>query len=557
MSPPADVGRFRLLASALAGRSIEVTEAAAGSPTWNDGRTIHLDERLPADQWAAAVAIQAVLVGAGSLVAEIVAVLRRRSGLADRYLAVEAHRALASYDGALPPAVRQLIDPRVASQSGSPHESLELAASGRPVELLPSVFGAIRPRDIARAAADGSVGGSDVHRPRSQPARALADFSDDERPEDAGSAFDVSSPVGGGGAIGRLLRRMLRDTRAGGAGPPGADAPTHRLRVGSGGSGRRAISTGRPVVIDDRSPLASPAACRYPEWDLHRRTYRPQWCTVTEVAPADGGSHPLAAPNTHWLRLPLTKVVLDFDRRRRQLQGDELDLDAIVDSAVERAGGGRPSEAVYVDTLRRRRDLAVLVLLDVSGSAREPGVGGRSVHEHQRATAAALTFAFNDLGDRVALYGFRSVGRSDVQLLPLKRFEDRAGGAVLERLGDLEPGAYTRLGAAIRHAAHVLQARGGARRRLLVVLSDGFAYDHGYDGEYGEADARRALFEARRRGVGCLCLSVGTTTDVAALARVFGTASYAVVPNPAELGGIARRLFVSALKSAEEQRRSA
>ena len=61
-------------------------------------------------------------------------------------------------------------------------------------------------------------------------------------------------------------------------------------------------------------------------------------------------------------------------------------------------------------------------------------------------------------------------------------------------------------------------------RRLLVVLSDGFAYDHGYEGLYGEADARRALVEARRRGVGCICLSVASEAEPAALRRVFGVA---------------------------------
>ena len=52
----------------------------------------------------------------------------------------------------------------------------------------------------------------------------------------------------------------------------------------------------------------------------------------------------------------------------------------------------------------------------------------------------------------------------------------------------------------IRHGSAVLEARGGTSRRLLVVLSDGLAYDHGYERTYGAADARRALIEARRRG---------------------------------------------------------
>ena len=82
------------------------------------------------------------------------------------------------------------------------------------------------------------------------------------------------------------------------------------------------------------------------------------------------------------------------------------------------------------------------------------------------------------------------------------------------------------------------------------MLSDGFAYDHGYEGRYGEADARRALAEARRRGVGCLCLSVGADAEPAALRRVFGAAAHATVPRR-QLPAVIGPLFRAALRSAE------
>jgi nitric oxide reductase activation protein len=124
------------------------------------------------------------------------------------------------------------------------------------------------------------------------------------------------------------------------------------------------------------------------------------------------------------------------------------------------------------------------------------------------------------------------------------------------RLGGLAPAAYTRLGAAIRHGTAVLERDGGTSRRLLVVLSDGFAYDHGYEGPYGEADARRALAEARRRGMGCVCVSIGADTDVHALRRVFGTAAHATIPRATQLAGVVGPLFRSALRSAQRQRRA-
>jgi nitric oxide reductase activation protein len=185
--------------------------------------------------------------------------------------------------------------------------------------------------------------------------------------------------------------------------------------------------------------------------------------------------------------------------------------------------------------------------------SKRSGAAGGTVHEQQRGLAAALSSALHDLGDRVALYAFHSQGRSAVRLVPGKRFDDDVDTLVLR---SLEPGAYSRLGAAIRHGAAVLEDRGGTSRRLLVVLSDGLAYDHGYEPVCGAADSRRALAEARRRGTGCLCLTVGASTDADALRRVFGSTAHATIPTPEQLGRVIGPLFRSALRGADGRRAS-
>jgi nitric oxide reductase activation protein len=297
-------------------------------------------------------------------------------------------------------------------------------------------------------------------------------------------------------------------------------------------------------------------ATRYPEWNVFTRSYRPDWCTVTEIEPPSVDADVGAPPHARSLRRSLGRLGLDLERRRRQLQGDDVDLDAAIEARVEVAARSVPDEAVYVDRTRTRRELSVLVLLDTSGSAGEPSGAGGTVFDHQRAAAAALTQALHDLGDRVALYGFSSQGRRAVQLTPVKRFADRYDGRTRRRLAGLVPGAYTRLGAAIRHGSSVLEEQGGTARRLLVVVSDGFAYDHGYEGAYAEADARRALAEARRRGTACLCLSIGADTDVAALRRVFGSAAFASFPRSDQLAAVAGPMFGPAIRFAASQRRT-
>ena len=246
---------------------------------------------------------------------------------------------------------------------------------------------------------------------------------------------------------------------------------------------------------------------------------------------------------------------MGLDSCHRQVQGADIDIDAAVEARVDVMAGSAPDEAIYIDSLRRRRDLSVLLLLDVSGSVAEPGPTGERIHEQQRTAAAALMVALHHLGDRVALYAFHSQGRSAVHLAPVKRFDDGLDGLVMRRLHGLVPGAYSRLGAAIRHGAAVLEKQGGTSRRLLVVLSDGLAYDHGYERTYGAADAHRALAEARRQGNGCLCLTIGAGTDAEALRRVFGSAAHAAIPRPEQLRHVIGPLFRSAIRSAEVRRR--
>ena len=248
---------------------------------------------------------------------------------------------------------------------------------------------------------------------------------------------------------------------------------------------------------------------------------------------------------------------MGLHRRHRQPQGDDIDIDAAVEARVEVRAGSVPDEAVYLDSMRKRRDLSVLLLLDISGSASEPGTLGRTVHQQQRTAITNLAVALHDLGDRVSIYGYYSQGRTTVSMVPVKRFDEHLDAVILRRLNSLEPGAYSRLGAAIRHGSSVLEGRGGTSRRLLVVLTDGLAYDHGYERDYGAADSRRALNEARRRGIGCVCLTVGAGTDARSLKKVFGSAAHATVGQPERLVGVIGPLFRSAIRSAEVRRRIA
>jgi nitric oxide reductase NorD protein len=555
-------GALGMLASALAGVPVAVAELQPGESPWTDGHTIYVDPSVRARTKLAAVAVQASMIAAGSLDPDVVRPLVRHPRLARRYLAIEGHRALVVNSDLLPRILASLGNRDIASRSDSPAASLRIADGRVAIDDPAPEFGVIRAAKVLAVcsrAAKQQEQDKPGHVPRGRGAKELEEF-DDGAIDDSDDPDLFTSPVGGGGFIGKWLKKMLsskrRKSRSSGGGPPGADTPTHRTNSAiRGAHAVSSLASTSSEDLNDREAQSGAPGVTYPEWDATRKSYRPAWCTVREVKPQIKASATHAIDDAISVRRPLSRLGMGLYRRHRQPQGDDIDIDAAVEARVEVLAGSVPDEAVYLDSLRRRRDLSVLLLLDVSGSAAEPGTVGRTVHEQQRAAVANLAVALHDLGDRVALYAYYSQGRRAVSVVPVKRFDDHLDSRVMKRLNSLEPGAYSRLGAAIRHGAAVLEARGGTSRRLLVVLSDGLAYDHGYERAYGAADARRALIEARRRGTGCVCLTIGAGTDVQSLRRVFGSTAHATIARPDQLAGVIGPLFRSALRSAEVRRR--
>jgi nitric oxide reductase activation protein len=158
-----------------------------------------------------------------------------------------------------------------------------------------------------------------------------------------------------------------------------------------------------------------------------------------------------------------------------------------------------------------------------------------------------MAATLEELGDRVAVYAFRSQGRNAVYLPAIKTFGQRFGAAGRARLNGLQPSGYTRLGAGIRGAGEILKTQAGTPNRLLVVLSDGYPYDNGYEGRYAEADTGKALEELRADGVACLCLTIGAEVGGAVTDRVFGSACHAGGASLSVLSPRMDELFLSAL----------
>ena len=344
--------RYRLLASAIAGRTVEV---AAGSPheaVWTDGSSIFVDPDIPADQRLTSVAVQAALLGAGSLDQQVTTALVRRPTLARRYLAIEGHRALQVHQALLPPQVRLVVSRCVAMRTDSPATSLALASGRDPVEEAPTVFGTIRPshmRPSTQGLPPSDPAGRHVPRREAESELRHLDDADDE----VGSAIEMlGSPVGGGGGLGRLLKMLFGDARSETSGPPGADAPTHGSRRSTRRAGTVAFSTSA-ARVSDLATMGHHQVAMYPEWDQNKRCYKPDWCTVEEVEPTPGELAAFRPPDTRSLRRPLGRLGVEFERRHRQLQGDDIDIDAAVEALIELKAGSGSDGAVYIDSVAR------------------------------------------------------------------------------------------------------------------------------------------------------------------------------------------------------------
>ncbi|QCP84995.1 VWA domain-containing protein [Cereibacter sphaeroides] len=281
----------------------------------------------------------------------------------------------------------------------------------------------------------------------------------------------------------------------------------------------------------------------YPEWNHRSRSLMPDHTRVLEALAEEGQGF---CPDPRLTARVRRQFETLHPRRvlcKRQVEGAELDLDALIEAQVALRTTGRGTDRIYRSSRALERDLAVAILMDCSRST-EASVGERTVIDTAREALAALAAGIDVAGDRQAIWGFSSLRRDRVFLHLCKRFDEPMGSAVTARIGGLRPGHYTRLGAAIRHASARLNEE-AASRKLLLVLTDGKPndLDH-YEGVHGIEDSRMAVREAR-----ALSQSVhGVVIDADGqdrFARIFGRAGFTLLPEPARLARALPDLYCS------------
>ena len=284
----------------------------------------------------------------------------------------------------------------------------------------------------------------------------------------------------------------------------------------------------------------------YDEWDFRRRHYRKDWCVLAErdVPPGDPRFVPATLIRYRaevWHLRRSFEALRGEDRRLRgEPWGDEVDLDAAVRAVTEMRSGAELGERLFVRRERNLRDMAVMFVVDMSGSTKG------WINDCEREALVLLAKALEVLGDRYAIYGFSGITRKRCEVYRVKRFDERYGGEVEQRIAGIQPLDYTRMGVALRHLTGILAAE-EARTRLMITLSDGKPDDFsdGYRGEYGIEDTRQALLEAKRAGIHSFCITIDREARDY-LPRMYGAAHYTVIEDvarlPSKVAEVYRRL---------------
>lgn len=313
----------------------------------------------------------------------------------------------------------------------------------------------------------------------------------------------------------------------------------------------RLVSTpGRPkeVLMSDDPPdarawqelkaaIADGEGFTYPEWDYRNQRYRDPGATVRLLSCGQGSSE--------WVEKTLagygaarTEIRRRFEllqarrvRYRRQTEGDDIDLEAYTESYADFRAGLPMAEGLYQTNRSSDRNMAIMLLIDISGSTDSWVSADKRIIDVEREALLLVCEALEALGEPYAVQAFSGEGPNAVTVRQVKDFSERYSRDVALRISALEPQHYTRGGTAIRHATAGLMQQQAAHR-LLLVLSDGKPNDKDdYEGQYGVEDMRQAVTEASLQGIYPFCLTIDRQA-AAYLPRIFGAHQYCLLPRP-------------------------
>jgi hypothetical protein len=274
----------------------------------------------------------------------------------------------------------------------------------------------------------------------------------------------------------------------------------------------------------------------YPEWDYQTKTFKPDWVSLYESLHPSGNAGDIdKLLAKHKQLAKRLKQILDmlkpqqYVRVRYQEEGSELDLDVAIRSLIDFKSGAQPDPRINMSHRHDGRDIAVLLLVDLSASLNDIPEGcEQSILQLSQEAVSLLAWTIDQLGDPFAIAGFHSDTRHNVRYYHIKGYSEQWGDEVKSRIAAMDAGYSTRMGAAIRHATHYLAAQ-KADKKLMLVLTDGEPADIDVeDKAYLIHDTKRAIDELSSHGIHSYCISLDKKAD-SYIQDIFGKSGYTVI----------------------------
>ncbi|GMQ87246.1 MAG: hypothetical protein BMS9Abin08_0445 [Gammaproteobacteria bacterium] len=299
-----------------------------------------------------------------------------------------------------------------------------------------------------------------------------------------------------------------------------------------------------------KEPVSDPY--HYQEWDYQIQLHRPDWATVYERRTPKGDPETIDniltehKPIAHRIRQIIDLLAPAGVQRQRGLEdGDEIDINAAVDAMIALRMGEQPNPRITLRNVLKTRDLAVVVLLDLSESTNEQvGDSDKTILQLTREAATLVATAIEGIGDPFALHGFASDGRHDVRYYRFKDFNQHFDDEAKAHLAGMKGGLSTRMGAALRHAGHHLLKQ-QERRKLILLVTDGEPADiDETDPQHLRHDTKKAVEELYSTGVLTYCLTLDPHADNY-VKRIFGENNYTVIEHVDRLPEQLPLLFAS------------
>lgn len=308
---------------------------------------------------------------------------------------------------------------------------------------------------------------------------------------------------------------------------------------------------GLTVAGESKEKTAKEYLLKYREWNYKKKIYKEDFCKVShtksDTRPDEYYKQALLknAVAFKQLKRMFLKTWNELEKIKKLNNGEEIDIDRVVENYADKKAGKTPSENIYISSRKKKKDISILILMDLSLSTDSFAMGKR-IMDVEKESIILFSELLDEFRVDFQIDCFYSRTRNYCDYITVKDFKDHWKDR-RAYLGGLEPIGYTRIGPAIRHASSLLQKH-PSENKWILLLSDAKPNDYDrYEGRYGVEDIKQSAREAHKSNIGLYTLSI-SKSDHSLLPEMFGH-RYKVLSNPILLPDAMADFYLEILKA--------